>query len=305
MISFYDGQLTDILPGNIGGKPEVQALSYALQQATQLLYKYSQRLYLYSAIDEQPDEVLDLMALELRTQYYRESLDIDTKRRLVKNTLIWYMTAGTPAAVEELVAAVFGEGEVKEWFEYGGNPYKFKILTNAMLTPEMDEFFSTMIRRVKNTRSYLEAIEIHRTVDQPLFAGVGQYPQYKPAAIIDGYDVDRTAEQTIFTNAGAVTAYKPAAVIDGFNEEGQAILNRVYSGAAAANQTKQAAIIDGFTTSAQDVQSEPAYAGTAQARQTKPAAIIDGFETEGDPVEQTTIYAGTALNSKYKETITE
>lgn len=141
MISYYDGQLTDIMPGNITKKPEVKALSYALQQACRLLYRYSQRLYIYSNLDEQPEEVIDLLASELRTQYYRSTLDLATKRRLVKNTLIWYMSAGTPQAVEELVAAVFGEGEVKEWYEYGDKPYYFKIATNAILTMEMNEFF--------------------------------------------------------------------------------------------------------------------------------------------------------------------
>ena len=69
MISYYDGQLTDIMPGNITKKPEVKALSYALQQACRLLYRYSRRLYIYSNLDEQPEEVIDLLASELRTQY--------------------------------------------------------------------------------------------------------------------------------------------------------------------------------------------------------------------------------------------
>lgn len=198
MISYYDGQLTDIMPGNISKKPEVKALSYALQQACRLLYRYSRRLYIYSNLDEQPEDVIDLLASELRTQYYRSTLDIDTKRRLVKNTLIWYMSAGTPQAVEELVEAVFGEGEVKEWFEYGGEPYWFKIITNAMLTEDMNTFFSVMIRRVKNTRSHIEVIEIHRTVELTIYAGVCCSRQYRPAAIIDGYSVGREAEQTIY-----------------------------------------------------------------------------------------------------------
>lgn len=95
----------------------MKALSYALQQSCRLLYKYSRRLYIYSNLDEQPEEIIDLLAMELRTQYYNGALDITTKRKLVKNTLIWHMTAGTPAAVEELVSIAFGEGEVKEWFE--------------------------------------------------------------------------------------------------------------------------------------------------------------------------------------------
>ena len=173
MISYYDGQLTDIMPGNITKKPEVKALSYALQQACRLLYRYSQRLYIYSNLDEQPEEVIDLLASELRTQYYRSTLDIDTKRRLVKNTLIWYMSAGTPEAVEELVVNLFGKGEVNEWFQYGGSPFCFKILTNADMNQESMLQFRNMITRVKNTRSHLESIEFNRESEQRLYgAGV-------------------------------------------------------------------------------------------------------------------------------------
>lgn len=172
MINYYDGQLTDILPGNIAGKAEVKALSYALQQGTRLLYRYSQKAAVYSKIDEQPEDVLDLMAAELRTQYYDESLDIRAKLELIKNTLIWHMTAGTPEAVENLVATVFGEGSVEEWFEYGGSPYRFRVTTNAVMTPDTNNIFNDLLQKVKNTRSHLDAITIHRNVEQDIYTGV-------------------------------------------------------------------------------------------------------------------------------------
>ena len=253
MISYYDGQLTDIMPGNITKKPEVKALSYALQQACRLLYRYSRRLYIYSNLDEQPEEVIDLLASELRTQYYRSTLDIDTKRRLVKNTLIWYMSAGTPQAVEELVGVVFGEGEVKEWYEYGDKPYYFKIVTNAILTLEMNDFFSIMIRRVKNTRSHLRAIDIHRIVNHELFSGAAVFPNYKPPAVIDGYAVDREARQTIHAGALASQQSRPAPIWDGFKTEGGEITAGVFAGAAGATRTHQAAIVDGFSFEGKEV----------------------------------------------------
>lgn len=187
MISYYDGQLTDIMPHNISKNPEVQALSYALQQACRILYQYSRRLYIYFNLDEQPEEIIDLLASELRTQYYRNTMDIATKRSLVKNTLIWYMSAGTPKAIEELVSVVFGEGEVKEWYEYGDEPYYFKIKTNAILTPEISDFFAIMIRKVKNTRSHLRRIDIHRTIDSEFFSGIGQRACYRAPAVTDNY----------------------------------------------------------------------------------------------------------------------
>lgn len=212
MISYYDGQLADIMPASVMGSPEAKALSHALQQACRLLYRYSQRLYIYASLDEQPEEVVDLLALELRTQYYRNTLDLETKRRLVKNTLVWHMGAGTPEAVEELVATVFGEGKVEEWFEYGGQPYCFKVRTDAILTEGMADYFSKMIQQVKNARSHIDSVEIHRTVGQGQFAGTGLALQYRQAAIIDGYNIRRQGNQKACVAVAGAQNYRPAAI---------------------------------------------------------------------------------------------
>lgn len=303
MINYYDGQITDILPFSLSEDPATQALSYAIREGTRMLYRYTQFAYVYASIDQQKGEVLDLMAAELRTQYYSDGLDIETKRALVRNTLIWYMTAGTPAAVEELVAVVFGEGEVKEWFEYGSSPYLFKIVTNAILTEDMDLYFSHMIRKVKNTRSHIEAIEIHRTVEQPLYAGVGNLPQYKPAAILDGYRVAREAAQSLYAGVSGEVVYKPAPIADGYRVEREAA-QEAYAGAGGQVAYKPAAILDGYKIDGKDVHQIPIQAGTAQASTEKQAAIRESLEATGEPVQQT-IYAASALNSKYKNTITE
>lgn len=173
MISWYDGGIADILPGILKDDPAVQALSYAVRQGTRLLYRYCQRLFLYEDLTSQPEEIVDLLAAELRTQYYREDMDLDTKRQLVKNTIIWYMSAGTPEAVEELAEKVLGSGRVEEWWEYGGKPYCFKIATDAdMDAAHMAEFYG-MIARVKNARSHLDAVDFCRDLAQQLyFCGV-------------------------------------------------------------------------------------------------------------------------------------
>ena len=221
MISFYDGQLTDILPGNLSKEAEVQALSYALQQACRLLYRYSQRLYLYFNLDEQPEEVIDLLATELRTQHYRDTLDLDTKRQLVKNTLIWYMGAGTPESVEELVKTVFGEGKVIEWFEYGDSPYYFKIDVNTSPTPEMISYLEKMIWKVKNIRSHLRSVDIKRSTMQMVFTGAVSLIAYHPDAITEGYQVERKVGNTAYIGTATGSLYsRGEAVIDGFTRNG-------------------------------------------------------------------------------------
>lgn len=300
MINFYDGEIKDILPSNLMEDPAAQAFSYALREGTRLLNRYTQLCYVYCSIDTAPNDVVDLLAIELRTQYYSDALELDVKRGLVRNTLIWYMTAGTPAAVEELVGIVFGEGEVSEWFEYGGKPYWFKIKTNAILTEDMNTFFSDMIRRVKNTRSHIEAIEIHRTIEQTIYAGACCAPQYRPAAIIDGYSVEREAEQTIYAASASDQQYRPAAIIDGY-EEARAAHGTIHAGTAEASQTRQEAVREALMFEGKEIHAEALRTGTAAAQTTRPAAIIDGGTQEAAAAAGT-IYVGTAISSNIQKT---
>ena len=300
MINFYDGEIKDILPSNLMEDPAAQAFSYALREGTRLLNRYTQLCYVYCSIDTAPNDVVDLLAKELRTQYYSDALELDVKRGLVRNTLIWYMTAGTPAAVEELVGIVFGEGEVAEWFEYGGKPYWFKIKTNAILTEDMNTFFSDMIRRVKNTRSHIEAIEIHRTIEQTIYAGACCAPQYRPAAIIDGYSVEREAEQTIYAASASDQQYRPAAIIDGY-EEARAAHGTIHAGTAEASQTRQEAVREALMFEGKEIHAEALRTGTAAAQTTRPAAIIDGGTQEAAAAAGT-IYVGTAISSNIQKT---
>lgn len=165
MISFYDGQITDLLSPYFKNDPKTQALSLAIRDGYRLLYKYTGRAQVYADIDNAKEDVLDLMATELRAPHYESTFPIETKRQVVKNTNRWHQIAGTKAAVEELAKTIFGECEVYEWFEYDGQPYHFEIITNAPADPENIQKFNELLQNVKNLRSFLDAVAIHKTID--------------------------------------------------------------------------------------------------------------------------------------------
>ena len=173
MIKLKDSQIAQILPDVLAEQSEVKALSYAINKAIQRLLEYCGHISVFAMIDTATDEVLDLLAVELNTQYYDTSLPIENKRELIKGTMVWYMTAGTASAVEELVSATFGEGVVSEWYEYGDDPYYFKIATNAQITPDIVDKFTSIIQRVKNERSRIRGIDANRHIDQHEYVGVG------------------------------------------------------------------------------------------------------------------------------------
>ena len=110
MISLYDGQITDLLPWKIAQSTEVRCISYAVQQEHQRMLRLAAHTRTMAVIDELPERILDVLAVELRTPYYQESMNLETKRNIIKRTLLWHTKAGTPSAVSELIEIVFGEG---------------------------------------------------------------------------------------------------------------------------------------------------------------------------------------------------
>ncbi|WP_314163386.1 phage tail protein I [Lachnoanaerobaculum gingivalis] len=171
MIKYNDAELISVLPHLLSSDPDIAAISYAYKKAMAKLIVISAQTVLYADIENMDEELLDLMALECRTQYYKGDLPIETKRKLVKNSLIWHQKAGTIGAVNELIDTVLGEGEVVEWFNFGGDPGTFKILTSAKLSDSSLKYFQEIISNIKNMGSSLISVEQSCKIDVDLYVG--------------------------------------------------------------------------------------------------------------------------------------
>jgi len=155
-----------------------KCINYVVEQFLKLLQSYVETVFLYNHIENLPDDKLDYLAIEWDLPYYEDSLDRDTKVRLVKEGFNWRRTAGTVYGVETLVKKMFGEGRVKEWYEFGGDPGTFRVQTNAPLVPDMEEFFKVLLRKEKNARSWLEFVDIIRDLVMTYFVGVHLHTRY-------------------------------------------------------------------------------------------------------------------------------
>lgn len=167
MINLKNGELTNISP--FAGDPKNDAFSYAIKKMMQFVLEKADGTRTYSIIQNLPDNILDTLAVELRAMYYEETMDISVKRNIVQNTLSWYAKAGTPAAVEELISVIFGEGKVIEWFDFDEAPYTpglFDIVTNAPMEKGIIDTLTAIIDRVKNVRSQLRRVVINRELHQ-------------------------------------------------------------------------------------------------------------------------------------------
>ena len=113
-------------------------------------------------IDSIPEEKLPLLADNLGFEFV-EILPA-TYRKQLANAIDLHKFKGTRLAVKKaLQSVVSGEIEVKEWFEYDGEPYKFKIeiaSTNRQITPKLRDKLKKLIEEYKNERSWLEEIAL-------------------------------------------------------------------------------------------------------------------------------------------------
>lgn len=206
MIKFTEGGLIDIWPEK---DPEIQALSYALQQQFKKLKSYADKTQCYSDVDDLDEEILDYFAVEMRSMYYEQNLEIERKREIVKNTLKWYTYAGVPATVAEMVGVVFGAGKIVEWFNYDEPPFTpgtFDIITSARLTPDIIEQLNAMIRKSKNVRSHIRKVTIVRDVHSAMHLAAFQ-TAVQECTVLNILREDNEAVQTVYAATAAVDSF--------------------------------------------------------------------------------------------------
>lgn len=275
MIKLPDGELRDYLPPSMKNDADMACLSYALKKATERVLTYQKQAMVYNFIDILPEQICDVLAVELRSPYYSDLMTLEVKRGIIKNTLRWYAKAGTPSAVNEMIEVVFGEGRVVEWPDFDSPPYTpgtFDIVTSAVLTPDVADYLFGVIDRVKNVRSHLRRILIKRNTEQNIFAGTANFPHYKPAAITDGCKEQRVSNQKLFTGISPFPVYKPPAVTDGYN--GQQVLSQeIFTGASQFLNYKPAAITDGYSIAS--MAGQEFFTGAGAIEKYKLPAVMD------------------------------
>ena len=164
MTDIKDVVLTDLLPINLHSN-HLKALSYAVKCEKDRLIQYLQKINYNAVLGENvTEDIVDLLAVESRALYYDETLPLETKRQLVKETLPSYMLVGTPAIIKRFLEITSEMVEIKEWFEYNGLPYHFSIYItmpgNAVVTEDVILDIENKIERLKNARSILDVVNI-------------------------------------------------------------------------------------------------------------------------------------------------
>lgn len=164
MTDLENMSLLDLLPTSIRYDPKIIAYAEALDIELAAVKTEARKIPIFSRLDEIDDEEADQLAWGFNVSFYDVSLPIEQKRELVKNAYRFHRKKGTPAAVEELITILFGYGKVEEWFEYGGQPGYFRVITNnPEVTQEKAQEFIKAVDSIKRGTAHLETVVLAKS----------------------------------------------------------------------------------------------------------------------------------------------
>lgn len=156
---FYSADFTNSLPPALKNDPDMMALAQTISAQLQTTAAEVRKNIIYARIDELDEATLDVLAYDLHVDWYDYSYPIEVKRRTIRDSIQVHRRLGTKYAVEKALGAVYPGTKVEEWFEYGGDPYKFRVVigaTEAGITAGRQAAVLDRVRFYKNLRSHLE-----------------------------------------------------------------------------------------------------------------------------------------------------
>lgn len=172
-MNLADLEFIRLLPQFMRDDDAVKGLAAGLDEIIPQLADSLSTLSTWDHIDQLSEAELDELAWELNIQWYDLGADIGVKRELIKNSDKVYRHLGTKWAVENVISTYFGEGYVQEWFEYGGEPGRFRVYSaNPTITQERLTDFLNLLNKVKRASAKLDGIFITLACQMPLSAGV-------------------------------------------------------------------------------------------------------------------------------------
>lgn len=153
--------LLDILPPNLCEDKHIVASAKAIDAINQQTISKIADSVLIPNIDQLPDDILDVMARQWHLENFDTSWPETTKRNAIKKSLTWHRKKGTKAIVQDVVDELFAKCLVREWFEYNGKPYMFRLegsIDDIKSIGQKKSEIIYAINGVKNVRSWLDYI---------------------------------------------------------------------------------------------------------------------------------------------------
>lgn len=173
MMTLHNLDFMRLLPQFMRDDGAVRGLAAGFDRLIPKLAAAVEKLSTWDHIDSLGEKELDALAWELNILWYDTGATLEVKRGVVKNSDAVHQRLGTKWAVENVVETYFGVGRVEEWWQYGGEPGHFRVVSsNPSLSAEKLNEFVYLVHKVKRASAKLDVVMIEVGGELNMFAGV-------------------------------------------------------------------------------------------------------------------------------------
>lgn len=123
------------------------ALGRLIAEELHITAEETEKNIIYANIDTLSETWLDILAYDLHVDWYNYDYPIEAKRAIIKDSVRVHQKLGTKAAVEMALGGIHPQSEIEEWFNYGGKPYRFRIVldtTHSRVEADYEEIVKTV-----------------------------------------------------------------------------------------------------------------------------------------------------------------
>lgn len=118
------------LPQALKQDAKMNALAQSISELLSSRVQEIDSIVIYPNIDSMPEGLVDILAHDLKVDWYEPDYSMDVKRSQVKSSVAVHRTLGTKYAVATALSDIYPYSTVQEWFEYDGEPYHFSVFIN-------------------------------------------------------------------------------------------------------------------------------------------------------------------------------
>lgn len=177
MINLKQNTLLREIPSNLLTDEKVVRLATSLQSSLDSMLEWVDKINYTRNLELLDDAILDHLLWEKHITY-KEGLGLaatrEQKINLIRNAIELHRIKGTPAALEMVFSLVNINCKLQEWFQYGGDPYHFKLsitIHDKELNDETINLLTSLVNEFKNVRSYLESIQVYLASNSMTYVG--------------------------------------------------------------------------------------------------------------------------------------
>lgn len=175
--------LLHVFPSALGASKNLYALASSIADELELLFSQNDLLAIYTNIYSLPEELLDILAKDFKVDWYLPNGTVKSKREQIASCFVVHHHLGTKYALKFALSDLCPGTEIQDWFEYGGDPYYFKIICDltSQTTPIAQSDIERVTKAVKPTRAVLEEYNIiYRSRNAIAVSAVGGYVFFNP-----------------------------------------------------------------------------------------------------------------------------